>query len=237
MKIAQVPLTNHKPIPKKYQPKGLTVLYEDLEILVVDKSEGLLTIGTDREKIRTAHSLLNDYVKKGNDRSKNRVFIVHRLDRDTSGILIFAKNEKAKLFLQENWKDFSKKYITVVHGTLLEKAGEISSYLLENKAFRVYSTRNTEAGKFSRTGYRVLRETEKYSLLEIDLFTGRKHQIRVHLADQGHPVLGDKLYGPPEKGIKRLALHSHSLTILHPFTKKEMHFTTEIPLYLASLVK
>jgi RluA family pseudouridine synthase len=221
---------------RKHQPKGLSILYEDNDILVVDKSEGLLTIGTDREKHKTAHFLLNDYVKKGNERSKNRVFIVHRLDRDTSGILIFAKNEQSKQFLQENWKDFRKKYYAVVLGSLREKEGEIRSYLYENAAFKVYSVSDPEKGKLAITAYKVIKETSRYSLLEINLLTGRKHQIRVHFAEKGHPVSGDKVYGQPEKGVKRLALHSYSLTITHPVTKKEMSFETELPATFKSLV-
>ncbi len=221
----------------KHQPKGLSILYEDKDILVVDKVAGLLTMGTEREKRKTAHYILNDYVKKGNQRSKNRVFIVHRLDRDTSGILIFAKNEKTKRHLQDNWKEFSKTYLTVVHGKLKDKEGVITSYLTENKVFRVYSVNNPDKGKLSKTGYKVIKESGKYSLLEINLFTGRKHQIRVHMSEKKHPVVGDKMYGIADKGIKRLALHSSSLAIRHPVTKKEMSFETEIPPYFKTLVK
>ena len=222
---------------KKHQPKGLEILYEDQDILVVSKINGLLTVSTDREKEKTAHFLLNDYVKKGNARSRNRVFIVHRLDRDTSGILIFAKNEKAKRFLQDEWAAFNKKYFAVVHGKLQDKEGIISSYLVENKVHRMYSVKDSEKGKFSKTGYKVLKESAKYSLLEIHLFTGRKNQIRVHLAEKGHPVIGDKMYGRSDKGIKRLALHATSLTISHPLTNEKMIFETDIPLYFKTLVK
>lgn len=221
---------------KKHQPKGLTILYEDHDILVVDKINGLLTMGTDREKQKTAHFLLNDYVKKGNQRSPNRVFIVHRLDRDTSGILIFAKSETTKRYLQENWKEFSKTYFTVVYGKLQEKEGIITSYLLENKAFRVYSVKDADKGKFAKTGYKVIKESNKFSLLEINLFTGRKNQIRVHLSEKGHPILGDKVYGNEDKGAKRLALHSASLKITHPVTKKAMSFETGIPPFFKTLV-
>lgn len=222
---------------RKHQPKGLTILYEDRDILVVDKIQGLLTIGTDREKSNTAHFLLNEYVKKGNERSKNRVFVVHRLDRDTSGILVFAKSEEAKFYLQDHWKEFSKKYYAVVHGVLQNKDGVISSYLFENKVYRVYSVNDPDKGKFSETGYKVLTESDKYSLLEINLFTGRKHQIRVHLSELGHPVVGDRIYGNADKGAKRLALHCASLTITHPFTHKVMNFETVVPAYFKTLVK
>lgn len=222
---------------KKHQPRGLTILYEDRDIIVVNKIHGLLTMGCAREQQNTAYSLLTDYVKKGNDRSRNRVFIVHRLDRETSGILIFAKDEETKHFLQDNWKDFTKKYFTVVHGVLQQKEGVISSYLFENKAFRVYSVNNPDHGKFAKTGYKVISESGRYSLLEIELFTGRKHQIRVHLSEMGNPVAGDHVYGNGDKGIKRLALHSSSLTIIHPYTRKEMTFETGIPQYFNTFLR
>ncbi len=221
---------------KKHQPKGLEIIYEDRDIIVVNKANGLLTIGTQREKIHTAHNLLNEYVKKGNLRSRERVYIVHRLDKDTSGLLVFARTEKAKFFLQDNWAHFHKKYMAVVHGNLQKKKDTIESFLTENKVHKVYSTEDMGIGKFSKTGYNVIRESKKYSILEVYLFTGRKNQIRVHLADIGHPVVGDRVYGKNGKSFKQLALHSYSLTIVHPFTKKEMTFTTEMPQFFNALV-
>jgi RluA family pseudouridine synthase len=228
--------SSFKKTSSKHQPKGLTILYEDNHILVVDKADGLLTIGTEKEKLKTAHSLLNDWVKKGNERSKNRVFIVHRLDRETSGLLVFAKNEYAKQFLQENWKEFTKKYYAVVAGTIKEKEGEIRSYLFENAAFKVYPVKDPAKGKLAVTAYKVVKETARYSLVEVTLLTGRKHQIRVHFAEMGHPVAGDKMYGKEEKGVKRLALHSCSLTLIHPETQKEMVFESELPSSLKMMV-
>lgn len=225
-----------KPSPK-HQPKGITILYEDQEILVVNKSHGLLTVSTAREKEKTAHFLLNEYVKKGNNRSKNRVFIVHRLDRETSGILVFAKNEKAKRYLQDEWQEFTKTYYAVIHGQLTEKEGIITSYLLENKAFKVYSVKDADKGKYAKTGYKTITGSSKFSLLEVNLFTGRKNQIRVHFSEKGHPVVGDTAYGKKEKGVTRLCLHSASLRLLHPFTKKEMTFEAEIPTYFNILVR
>ena len=220
----------------KHRPKGLAILYEDQDILVVNKTNGLLTVSTDSEKEKTAYFLLNDYVKKGNARSKNRVFIVHRLDRETSGILVFAKNEKAKRYLQAEWKEFNKLYFAVVHGILLEKEGIITSYLLENKMHRMYSVNDSTKGKYSKTGYKVVKESRNFSLLDINLFTGRKNQIRVHFSEKGHPVVGDKIYGKIDKGIKRLALHAASLTISHPFTREKITFETELPLYFKTLI-
>ena len=221
---------------KKHHPKGLSIIYEDHDIVVVDKINGLLTVSTAGEKEKTAYFLLTDYVKKGNSRSKNRVFIVHRLDRDTSGILIFAKNEKVKNYLQDEWKKFSKTYFTVVHGKLKEKEGVITSYLVENKAHKMYSVNDSEKGKFSQTGYIVVKESRKFSLLKISLITGTKNQIRIQFSEMGHSVVGDKIYGEVDKSNRRLALHAASLTILHPFTKQKMVFESEPPTYFNTLV-
>jgi len=222
--------------PKRYQPRGLTILYEDRDILVVDKASGLLTVSTDKVKENTAYYLLTKYVRKGNQKSRHRVFIVHRLDRDTSGTTLFAKTLDAKRYLQEEWQQFQKMYYAVVHGKLPEKQGIITSYLAENRAHRMYSVDDPARGKLARTGYRVLREARTYSLLEIDLLTGRKNQIRVHLADQGCPVVGDKKYGGKGKGVKRLALHAASITIVHPYSREEMTFTARIPAYFQVLM-
>ena len=223
--------------PKRHQPRGLTILYEDRDILVVDKVNGLLTVSSERVKEDTAYYLLNEYVRKGNPKSRNRIFIVHRLDRDTSGVLVFAKTEKAKRFLQDEWQVFNKKYLAIVHGKLNDEQGLITSYLTENSIHKMYSTPDPEKGKFSKTGFKVLKESAKYSLLEIDLITGRKNQIRVHLADKGHPIVGDKKYGYKEKGIKRLCLHAFSISITHPYSKEKLTFKAKVPTYFDSLLK
>lgn len=223
--------------PKRHQPRGLEILYEDRDIIVVDKVNGLLTVSSDRVKEDTAYYLLNEYVRKGNSKSRNRVFIVHRLDRDTSGVIMFAKTENAKHFLQTEWQEFSKKYLAVVPGKMAEKEGLITSYLTENSIHKMYSVADATKGKLAKTGYKVLKESTAYSLLEIDLITGRKNQIRVHLADKGHPVLGDKKYGFKEKGIKRLCLHSLSCTFIHPFSKEEMILTAAKPTYFDFIMK
>ena len=222
--------------PKRYQPRGLSILYEDHDILVVDKMSGLLTVSNEKVRENTAYYLLTNYVRKGNQKSRNRIFIVHRLDRDTSGIIVFAKNINAKQYLQEEWQGFKKKYYAVVHGTLPKKEGVITSYLAENRIHKMYSVDDPEKGKLAKTGYKVLRESKKYSLLEIDLLTGRKNQIRVHFSEKGCPVAGDKMYGKKEKGIKRLTLHAASITINHPYTKEKMTFETKVPAYFKSLV-
>ena len=225
-----------KRTPAKYHPTGLTVIHEDKDIIVVEKPCGLLTIGTDRDKTRTVHTILNDYVRKGDPRSRNRAYIVHRLDRETSGILILAKSETVKIFLQDHWQETEKRYLTIVHGSVSPKTDTISSYLTENSAFTVYSTSDPTAGKLSHTEYTVLKETRGFSLLEIHLLTGRKHQIRVHLSEKGHPVVGDKKYGKRNDSHGTLALHARSLSITHPVNGKRMTFETAIPEFFTRLV-
>ena len=214
---------------KKRQPKGLAILHEDKDILVVVKPSGLLTVGSDRDKARTVHYLLNDYVRKGNPKSRNRVFVVHRLDQDTSGILLFAKSEQAKKFLQENWEQTDKRYLAIVHGHLTPKEGKISTRLAENAAHKVYTTLNAAKGKLSHTVYKVLQETRVFSLVEVHLLTGRKHQIRVHFAGLGHPISGDRKYGTEALASKRLALHARSISFTHPFNGRTMSFDTGMP--------
>ncbi|MCX6356221.1 MAG: RluA family pseudouridine synthase [Candidatus Aureabacteria bacterium] len=229
-------MNRHSSPSTRFLPQGLVILYEDRDILVVDKPPGLLTIGTDTEKERTAYFILTDYVRKGYPKSKKRIFIVHRLDRESSGILIFAKSEDAKYCLQNQWKETLKKYLAVVHGNLEKTSGTITSYLTENKARVVYSTSDTKKGKLSHTAYRVLKQTKDFSLLEVDLLTGRKNQIRVHLAENGHPIVGDKKYGKGDRSHKRLALHALSISFKHPFSGKQLTFETKIPPYFTNLV-
>ena len=207
----------------------MIILHEDKDILVVEKPAGLLTIGTERDKSRTAHFLLNDYVRKGDPKSRNRVYVVHRLDQDTSGILLFAKSEQAKKFLQEHWEHTDKHYLAVVHGRLTPSEGTISTCLAENAAQRVYSTLDATKGKLSHTAYKVLKENKGLSLVEIHLLTGRKHQIRVHLSEKGHPVAGDRKYGNGDLVTKRLALHARSISFIHPFSGRQMIFDTAMP--------
>jgi 23S rRNA pseudouridine1911/1915/1917 synthase len=217
-------------------PKGIAVIHEDRDILVVDKPPGLLTMGTDNEKSRTAYWILTDYVRKGCAKSQKRIFIVHRLDRDTSGILVFAKSEQAKLRLQSQWEETKKKYLAVVHGKCKNSSETITSYLVENKAHNVYSTSDVTRGKLSRTAYKVLKETKDLTLLEVDLLTGRKHQIRVHLADIGHPVVGDRKYGKGNGTRTRLALHALSISLRHPFSGEQLTFETKVPECFSKLV-
>lgn len=223
-------------VKKKYLPKGLEIIYEDNDILVVDKPAGLLTVGTKTNKTRTVEYFLNDYIRKGSLKSRKQVFTVHRLDQWTSGVLVFAKSEEVMTRLKNQWKDTEKKYIAVVHGRLVQKEGIISSYLAEKKDYSVYSTTDAAKGKLSHTAYKVLKETEQYSLLEINLLTGRKNQIRVHMSDKGHPVVGDRKYGKIKDRDKNLALHSKSISFRHPSSNEKMTFEAKLPNYFHKLL-
>jgi RluA family pseudouridine synthase len=220
----------------KFISKGLGILYEDKDILVVDKPAGLLTVATEREKSRTAHSLLTDYFRKGCGRCRKRLFVVHRLDRDTSGVLIFAKSEDAMLRLKAQWKQTEKKYLAIVHGKCEKSSGIITTYLAEDKEYNVYSTSDSSKGKLSRTAYTVLKATRGISLLEVALLTGRKNQIRVHLAGIGHPIVGDTKYGKENDSQPRMALHAKSISFRHPYSGERLAFEAEVPVFFATLV-
>ncbi len=216
--------------------KGIEVLYEDKDILVVDKPAGLLTVATEREKSRTAHAILTGYIREGCGRCRKRLFIVHRLDRDTSGVIIFAKSEEAMFRLKARWKQTQKKYLAVVHGACENSSGTITTYLAEDKDYNVYSTPDSTKGRLSRTVYSVLKVTKRYSLLEVVLLTGRKNQIRVHLAGIGHPIVGDTKYGKQDDQQPRMALHARSISFEHPYSGKRLMFESEVPAFFTTLV-
>lgn len=222
---------------KVFYHRRLKIVYEDDDIIVVNKGYGLLSMGNDKVKDGTAYSILRDYVKWGDPR--NKIFIVHRLDRDTSGLMVFAKNEEAKEKLQHNWNNMvlERKYLAVVEGTPEPPQGTVKSYLTENSQFEVYSTNDPTQGKLAVTRYSTLKSRGKYALLEVELDTGRKNQIRVHMKDLGHPIAGDRKYGADSSPIHRLALHARTLRFVHPISRKEMSFTTPIPASFASMVK
>lgn len=207
--------------------KNIDIIYEDKDIIVINKPSGLLTVATEKEKNKTAYHLVMEYLKKKN--KNNRIFIIHRLDKDTSGIIMFAKNERAKHLYQDNWNDIVKKrcYYAVIDGKMQNKEGTIKSYLKENGNM-VYSVKD-RSGKLAITEYKVLKERKNISLLDINLKTGRKNQIRVHMKENKTPILGDLKYGEKSKLINRLALHAYKLELVNPVTKKLLTFEINIP--------
>lgn len=212
-----------------FSHRRLKIVYEDDDILVVEKGYGLLSMGTGKSGEETAYSLLRDYLKRKDPR--NKIFIIHRLDRDTSGIMMFAKTQEAKDAMQHNWNNMvlNRKYLCLVEGRVQEPEGVIRSYLVENSRMEVYSTDDPDAGgQLAVTRYRVLADRGGYTLLEVELDTGRKNQIRVHMKDMGHPIAGDRKYGARTSPLHRLALHAATLRFVHPITRKEMNFSAPI---------
>ncbi len=207
--------------------KKFKIVYEDKNILVIDKDPGLLTIATNKEKERTLYHQAREYVKKQNPH--NKIFIVHRLDKDTSGLIIFAKSEKVKKELQNNWSNTIRKYYCIVEGIPDKKEDTITIYLEENYKLEIIPSNNPKKGKKAITSYKILKTNKKYSLLEITLITGKKNQIRASLSYIGHPIIGDKKYKSITNPINRLGLHAYYIK----YNNKE--FETPIPSNFLSL--
>ncbi len=217
------PAAAHKP------GQELKIVHEDEDLIVIDKPSGLLTVATDKEKRKTAYAMLSDYVKSQD--KENKIFIVHRLDRETSGLLLFAKNETIKRQIQETWETTiaERTYVAVVEGQVEPPEGTITSWLKESSALIVYSHQSSQLGKKAITHYKKLRDNGTFSLLQLNLETGRKHQIRVHMQDIKHPIIGDDKYGASQNPLRRMGLHAQVLAFTHPKTGKLCRFETAIP--------
>ncbi|MBS7351925.1 MAG: RluA family pseudouridine synthase [Candidatus Limisoma sp.] len=215
----------------------IRLVYEDDDIIVVHKGSGILSVGTDNRSDGTAYSIVRNYLKNKDPHLK--LFIIHRLDRDTSGLMMFAKNIEAKEAMQHNWNNMvlSRTYVAVVEGKVEEESGTVRSYLAETSQYEVYSTQNPEEGQLAITRYKRLDCRHGYSLMELSLDTGRKNQIRVHMKDLGHPIVGDRKYGAKSSPLRRMALHARTLRFVHPVTRKDMLFETPIPSRFLSLLK
>ncbi len=223
-----------KKIPKRHHPKGFEILHEDRDIIVGNKAAGFLTVSAKWEREKTIHQALNLYVRKGNSRSSKCVYVVHRLDQGTSGVLIFAKTEPMQMALKDNWKRTVKTYYTIVQGRLQKKSATISSYLTEDEDYVIHSSQDSVKGKLSHTEYEVIKEAGKFSLLKINLLTGRKNQIRVHMAEQGTPIVGDAKYGKGKNPY--LLLHAASLAFDHPFSHERLTIVAQVPDYFRQVV-
>lgn len=214
----------------------IKIIYEDQNIIVVDKPAGLLTISTDNEKEKTLYHIVSNYLKKKNKNSK--IFIIHRLDKETSGIVMFAKSEKIKKIYQDNWDTIVKYrgYVAVVEGKLEKQTDVITQYLMENDNYYIYPT-NSKNGKKAITCYRIIKTNNKYTLLNIEIKTGRKNQIRVAMKTIGHPIVGDFKYGSKNNSLKRLGLCANKLIIDDPIKKKEFVFEIQIPNNITKIVE
>lgn len=209
--------------------KKFSILFEDEHLIIVDKQAGILSMATQGEREHTVYFQLSRHVKQQNQ--GNKIFIVHRLDRETSGVMVFAKSQKVKQLLQENWNQVlaERSYIAVVEGVFEKEHGSIRSYLHENKSMKVYSGQKAKDGKLAITHFKVIKRSSTHTLLELHLETGRKNQIRVHMQDAGHSIINDKKYGAQTNPIGRLGLHARVLSIKHPLTGKLLRFQTPIP--------
>lgn len=216
-------------IAQKKTYKGISVIYEDNDLIVIDKHAGVLSVATDNKEKFTAYSILYDHVKRKNQDGK--IFVVHRLDRETSGLMMFAKSARIQKILQENWNEIIRErvYVAVVEGGVNPSSGEISSYLRESKNMVVYSSQQGDDGKYAVTHYETTKSSDYFSMLRMSLRTGRKNQIRVHLQDLGHPIVGDKKYGSKVNPVNRLALHAQVLAFRHPVNNRELKFETTVP--------
>lgn len=217
----------------KIQDK-INIIYEDEHIIVINKPAGLLTVATDKEKNHTLYSMVSDYIKGKN--KYNKIFIIHRLDKDTSGIIIFAKDEKTKKLYQDNWNNLVKYrgYTAIVEGIPEKSENQVTLYLKENKNLKVYPSKD---GEKAITKYKVKKTNKKYSLLDIEILTGKKNQIRATMEYLKHPIVGDIKYGSKDKSLGRLGLHAHKLIVTNPINKKEMTFEARIPNSFIKIIK
>ena len=218
--------------------KGIKVVYEDEYLIAIEKASGILSIATDKEREKTAYNIVKNYVKSRNPLEK--LFIVHRLDRETSGVMIFAKTEEMQQLLQTNWQKMvlERTYVAVVEGKVEKNSDTIVSYLKENSAFVTFSSdKEIEGSKKAITHYTVLKRSKGFSLVEANIETGRKNQIRVHMQSLGHSVVGDKKYGATTNPLGRLGLHAKSIIFKHPKTGKVLSFQTGIPAKFSGMFK
>ena len=230
-------IISNSPIRRKTR-SNLPIIYEDNDLIVINKPTKLLSVPSDNEKGSTAFRMVNDYLQQKD--KHNRAFIVHRLDEDTSGVLMFAKNAKMANALTDgdNWNNLTKKrgYYAIVEGQLEKKEGTITSYLKKNAQNMMYSSKKKGDGQLAITKYKVMSETKDYSLVDVNIETGRKNQIRVHFGDLGHYIIGDDKYGEPSNPLKRLGLHAYELDIINPLNGKLMKFKAPMPKEFSTLM-
>jgi len=217
-------------------PPGLTILHEDPDVIVVLKAHGLLTVATERERETTVQAYLNDYL---GPQSRERVHVVHRLDRETSGVLVFARNFHAREGLKEQFAEHTvdRLYVAIIEGEIDPPQGTIRSHLFERRDLKMVSVEPRADAKLAVTHYRTVRTNARYSMLEVTLETGRKNQIRAHLSEAGHPVVGDRMYDAKSNPIDRLGLHAKLLGFTHPTTGKRITFTAPVPTKFVDVVR
>lgn len=231
--VVQLDRSKHK---KSFHCKELDIVFEDPYLFIIDKHPGLLSMSNNSRQ-QTVQTVLNRYLEKGGGR--NTSHLVHRLDRDTSGLMVYAKDVQTQQSLINSWQQLvsDRRYLALVEGEFEQTRGRIQSWLTEDKKFVTHSSPVDNGGKYAVTHYNVLASSNGYSLVECELETGRKNQIRVHMADLGHPVVGDRKYGSAEDPMRRLGLHAYMLCFTHPVTGKHMRFETPVPFCFEKLLK
>jgi len=217
-------------------PPGMRVLFEDESLIVIEKPERLLSMASATERDETAYAFLTDYVRGGNRRSRKRVWIVHRLDRESSGLMVFAKTKAAKRELQANWSKTEKRYLAVVEGAPPADQGVLESHLNESNSYKVKSAPRSARTRHAVTHYRVMKRTATRALLKLTLDTGRRNQIRVHLTDAACPIIGDHKYEARTNPARRLGLHASSLQFKHPLSGELLRFESPLPQTLSRLL-
>lgn len=221
---------------KGKEPFDLPIIYEDDDFIVINKPSGLLSIASDKEREKTAYRMLNNYVRQKDP--KSRIFILHRIDKDTSGVLVVCKNVKIRDALQKHWNErvMDRGYYAVVESAMDQPKGTFHTWLIENSTNLMFSSHKKGEGQEAITHYEVMEDNGTYSLLDVHIDTGRKNQIRVHLKEAGHPIIGDDKYGNGVNPLKRLGLHAYLLAFEHPLTKKKMVFKAPIPKEFLDLI-
>ena len=230
--VVQLDRSKHK---KSFHCKELDIVFEDPYLFIIDKHPGLLSMSNNSRQ-QTVQTVLNRYLEKGGGR--NTSHLVHRLDRDTSGLMVYAKDVQTQQSLINSWQQLvtDRRYLALVKGEFEQPRGRIQSWLTEDKKFITHSSPVDNGGKYAVTHYNVLASSNGYSLVECELETGRKNQIRVHMADLGHPVVGDRKYGSDEDPMRRLGLHAYMLCFTHPVTGKHLRFETPVPFCFEKLL-
>lgn len=229
----KITISRHKR-QNQFKSRYVKIVYEDCWLVVVEKNIGILSMAAGHSSLNVK-SVLDDYFLKS--RQKCRAHVVHRLDRDTSGLMVYAKDIDTEQILEHNWHQivYDRRYVAVVSGEMEQENGTIANWLKDNKAYITYSSPTDNGGKYAVTHFQVLNRTTEHSLVEYKLETGRKNQIRVHSADMGHPVCGDVKYGNGDDPLHRLCLHAYMLCFTHPVTGEPMEFSTPIPTIFRSL--
>lgn len=237
LEIGQTVVVSWSLVENERPINGLRILYEDQDLIVINKEAGLLSIASEKEKTETAYHLLMEHVRRKHP--KNRIYVVHRLDRDTSGVMMYAKSKEVQQSLQNSWKESvqDRRYVALVEGNVQKPEGTITSWLTESKTLKMYSSPHPNGGQKAITHYKVLQKNQNYSLLEVKLDTGRKNQIRVHMQSLGCSIVGDKKYGSTQNPIGRMGLHAIGITFKHPTTGEIMDFKTDIPGKFLRMVK